>query len=185
MFSRKQNGLYYINTFDGNLNSCLTINLGSTDLIWLSANESNIFCLSNNSSILTFDWNGIRLVNCLNTGIIDAFPRNVVQIEIYENMFVLKCENKILILNKDNGNLVKNIETPDPMSEKFLIDSVSSRILIIENASRYVLNYSFELDLVTKIMLIDFPSNLDVFLDKNQNILFIDYKNLNIYLEII
>ena len=167
----KCNNAHYLDVFDHNLNHLnITINLTSCAIEWLTANEVNIFCLSS-KGLTVYDWTGEEICqsNVFSREFLNAIPPGATQIELYQEMFIFKCQNdQILILNKNCGSIIAKINS----KYNFLIDSINNRMLILDNNAKLLTSYSFDMDLLTNTKLNNFPNNLKIHLNKNSDFLF-------------
>ena len=187
LFTIKRNNYGYLNVYDENLDSLLTINMySSTDLEWVTADEAYIFCLNSKAEILIYDWVTGSLVgqlSVLSRDFLNAIPLDATQIESYKDLFIFKCKNsRIKVLKRESGQLISDIKS----DANFLVDSANNRLLMFDVSTKMLMMYSFDIDLLSQIRLINIPESdfLKMDLNTNSDILFVlmDMKRISMFI---
>jgi hypothetical protein len=185
VYTLKFNNYFYVDILDAtNLSIILSINLGSLELEWISATHTHLFFLGIDSKILIYDWHGTEIspLYHFSSNFLSSIPLDAKQMDIYDNTFVFKFKNRILVLNRHDGKILNTLDLTNEVKENFLVDSINNRLLLLENNLKVLMDYSFDIDLVSYIKLNKFPDDLKMFLSKKSEYMFVSEKDFCVYL---
>ncbi|CAF0898811.1 unnamed protein product [Brachionus calyciflorus] len=142
--------------------------------------DSQILCLveRSESQIVIFDWSLKELLVVNKDSSYFYFPRDLVNFYANDEYLFFREVDCINVLNKTNGSLVKNFKIPVDYS----VISVGNNCLVVRQISENKIHYlDFSGGLLDTEHLVNFDSNLSIFVDLNENLFIVDCRNLKIY----
>ena len=173
---------FNLSTINSNLKLLKSIDIENS-IISIDANETSIYCLTNDNKIMIFDHqlNKAKTIDTISNNPLPyfTFGNSIIQIIHKSDKFYCLYLNRIEILNDSNNNLIKSI---DIKGSKMAFDS-GSNLLILSYASSKIYKYNLDGVLQREIDLENVPTGLDFCVDEEDDISYFNKSSKCLYFD--